>query len=39
MMRRVLWFLAVCGVVFVAFSLKDRHDRKKRRELWAEATD
>jgi cytochrome c-type biogenesis protein CcmH/NrfF len=39
MLRKVLWALGVCVVVFAAFSIQDRRERKRRRELWAAATD
>lgn len=39
MMRKLLWFLAMVTVVLAVFGVIDAVEAKRRRELWAEATD
>jgi len=39
MMRRIRWVITVCVAVWAVFAILDRRERRRRRELWAEATD
>ncbi len=39
MVRKLIWVLAVFGVVAAAFAVADAVEARRRRELWAEATD
>lgn len=39
MFRKLFWVLALLAVVGGVTSLVDRSQAKRRRELWAEATD
>lgn len=39
MMRKVFWLLTVVTTTSVVLNVLDRRRAKRRRELWAEATD
>lgn len=39
MKRKLLLFLAMVSVVLAIFGAIDKMEAKRRRELWAEATD
>ncbi len=39
MVKKLLWVLAMVGAAFVASGIVDARRAKRRRELWAEATD
>lgn len=39
MLRKVFWLISVVATTSIVFSFMDRRRAKRRRELWAEATD
>lgn len=39
MIRKVLWLFSVVAATSIVLSFVDRLQAKRRRELWAEATD
>ena len=39
MMRKVFWLFTVVAATSVVLNFMDRRRAKRRRELWAEATD
>ena len=39
MFRKIFWLFSVVAATSIIFSFVDRRQSKRRRELWAEATD